>query len=204
MPSFEVNYEEGLAYYDDAYNNAEQEIVDMGLPLTRRPCDRNGEFADRPELPPRLDACGWSNLQNLLGQFTAWFSYANEQLPAAMGRRNAAESKRSFAWSKIRKSQKGTVADKDDATKTDKRYIKVAAEYEQCDTVVRLLRHIVEGLQREIETVSRIGTLESNAQNVEGRGNTMENQMRRASGKQQGTGNILGMFKSDRRKGRGR
>lgn len=170
MPSFETNYDDGLALYDDAIDQAEAEVISRGLPVSTKPIGRDGEFQQFPTMPPDLSVVKFPELQRKIGEFTAWFSYAIGQLKLAEGYRNAAEKKRSFAWSRIRKLKSGTVSDKDDAVRTDDRYVRVDAHYEHCDAKVRLYGAIVEGLKRDIETISRAASVLEARTGVEGRG----------------------------------
>lgn len=170
MPTFEMEYSEGIALYDNAIDEAEAEIIRRGLPTSSKPLATDGEFAAFPCIPADLSIVTFPELQKLIGQFTAWFSYAIGQLKLSEGYRNAAEKQRAFAWSSIRKMKAGTVSDKDDSVRTDRRYMTVDAKYEHCDAKVRVYGAIVEGLKRDIETISRaISVLESRT-SVEGRG----------------------------------
>jgi len=81
----------------------------------------------------------------------------------------AAEKKKEFAWSRLRDSKVGTVADKDNRTRTDARYVQVSAEATHWETVVRLLRGLVEGLKRDCDTLSRRVTILDQQLGVEGR-----------------------------------
>ena len=69
--------------------------------------------------------------------------------------RNTTEAARDFAWAKIRKEKKGTVSDKNDATRTDMRYVQANTAYETADYMYNMVKGITEGLYREIETISR-------------------------------------------------
>jgi hypothetical protein len=169
VASFETDYDEGLALYDEAIDQAEADVLHRGLPISTKPVGRDGEFSEFPRMPPDLSAVKFAELQKKIGEFTEWFTYAIGQLKLAEGQRNAAEKKRSFAWARIRKLKSGTVSDKDDAVRTDRRYVRVDAHYEHLDAKVRIYNAIVEGLKRDIETVSRaISVLEARA-GVEGR-----------------------------------
>lgn len=170
MPSFEVEYDEGLALYDNAIDTAEAEIISRGLPISTKPLDVNGDFARFPCMPADLGDTTFLEMQKLIGQFTSWFAYAIGQLKLAEGYRNAAEKQRSFAWSSIRKLKTGTVSDKDDSVRTDRRYMTIDAKYEHCDAKVRVYGAIVEGLKRDIETISRAASVLEARTGVEGRG----------------------------------
>jgi len=169
MASFEVTYDEGMKVYSEAPDKAEAAIIDMGLSVSTRPTDRAGEFDEFPHLPPDLSLCSFAEIQRLIGQFTTWYGYAIGQLKLAEGQRNAAEKRRTFAWSRIRKTKSGTVADKDDETRLDRRYVEADANFEFCDTKYRLLVGIVDGLKRDIETVSRSYAVLESRQNAEGK-----------------------------------
>jgi hypothetical protein len=169
MPSFEMEYEEGLAIYDKAIDDAEADIIKRGLPISTRPRGINDDFARFPYMPADLSEPEFQELQMLLGQFTAWFGYAIGQLKLAEGQRNAAEKQRSFAWSSIRKLKSGTVSDKDDSVRTDRRYITIDAKYEHCDAKVRIYGAIVDGLKRDIETISRAASVLEARTDIEGR-----------------------------------
>lgn len=200
MPDFEVSYEEGLELLDKAVDMAEGIVIDMGLPLRIRPKTVDGDFDDRPILPPRLSDCAWHELQDLLGQFTAWYGYASEMLSKMIGQRNAVEEQLKYAWSRIRKTKSGTVSDKDDATRTDRRYIRVQAAYRKCDSVVRILDSIVDGLKREIDTISRNATMKDSIQGAQGLGSRVERRMRADTARRNTGGrDVMSVFRSGRR-----
>ena len=169
MAKFEMEYDDGLALYDDAIDQAEEEIINRGLPISSKPLAANGDFANFPCMPPDLSSTTFPELQRLIGQFTAWFGYAIGQLKLSEGYRNAAEKQRAFAWSSIRRLKSGTVSDKDDAVRTDRRYMTIDAKYEHCDAKVRVYGAIVEGLKRDIETISRAASVLEARTGVEGR-----------------------------------
>lgn len=170
MAKFELDYDEGLALYDDAIEAAEEEVIHRGLPISSKPLGEDGEFAQFPQMPADLSQVQFGTLQKLIGQFTAWFGYAIGQLKVAEGQRNAAEKQRTFSWSSIRRLKSGTVSDKDDAVRTDRRYAAIDAKYEHCDAKVRIYNGIVEGLKRDIETISRAASVLEARTGVEGRG----------------------------------
>lgn len=170
MAKFEMEYDEGLALYDDAIDDAETEIISRGLPTSSKPLAADGMFAQFPLMPADLSITTFPELQRLIGQFTAWFGYAISQLKLAEGYRNAAEKQRAFSWSSIRRLKSGTVSDKDDAVRTDRRYMTIDAKYEHCDAKVRVYGAIMEGLKRDIETISRAASVLEARTGVEGRG----------------------------------
>ena len=156
MPaSFDAEYSQGLKEYALAVDKGDAQLLSMGFPPAERPRGLDGNFSERPYIPPNLSDCSMADLQNLLGQLTAWHSYAIEHLPHAVSERNAAESARDFAWAKIRQAKDGRVADKDDSTRTDARYVQANSYYETCDFKSRKLKAICDGIHREIETISR-------------------------------------------------
>ena len=158
MPILEANYEQGMAAYEQAADKGDAELIKMGFPRSQRPMitiDGVQQFADRPTLPERLSDLSMSDLQDLLGWFTAWHSYSIEQVPPVRIMRNTTEAARDFAWAKIRKEKKGTVSDKNDATRTDMRYVQANTAYETADYMYNMVKGITEGLYREIETISR-------------------------------------------------
>jgi hypothetical protein len=165
-----MQYDDGLSVYDNAVDEAEAAVINMGLPLNTRPVGRDEEFADVPRMPIDLSKSSFQELTYLIGRFTEWYGYSVGQLKLAEGRRNAAEKKRTFAWSRIRKLKSGTVSDKDDAVRTDSRYLNVDGRYEHWDAMVRLLGGIVEGLKRDVETISRSITVLESRTGAEGRG----------------------------------
>jgi hypothetical protein len=169
MPSFEVRYDDALSMLDESLDKAEADVINMGLNVATRPSHR-GEFSDFPKMPEDLSRPGFQELQRLIGQFTEWYGYAIGQLKLAEGARNTAEEKKTTAWAIIRKLKTGTVSDKDDAVRTDARYVRVVANYNYCDTKYRLLVGIVEGLKRDIETISRAATVLESRVGAEGRG----------------------------------
>lgn len=170
MASFDVQYDEGLNKYDEASDSAEADVINMGLVLDTRPLGRDKEFAEFPRMPADLSQTSFSELQRLIGVFTTWYSYAIGQLKRAEGLRNVADKKRTFAWSRIRKLKTGTVQDKDDATRTDGRFVDVDAAYERADALARMLNGIAEGLKRDIDTISRSASVLESRIDTEGRG----------------------------------
>lgn len=169
--AFERTHADAIAVFDEAIEEAEEDLVKMGLYLAARPLDRTGEnVADRPKLPPNLAECNWAELQQLLGIFTEWFVYASEQKELHTGKRNAADEKKGLTWSLIRKSKEGTIADKDDDTRCDARYQDAQAEYEHYDTMVRILGAMVKGLDQQVSSISRAVTILELRQGVEGKG----------------------------------
>ena len=170
MPAFEISYKEGLDKYNEAIEQAENDLIKRGLPLPERPVDSKGHASNLPQLPENLDSVGFAEIQKLMGIFTQWYEYAVTQLKVTSGRRSIAEKKRNFSWSKIRRSKEGTVADKDDAVRTDIRYIEEDADYEYYSHHYNILQGIVDGLKRDIETISRIVSVMESRTNVEGRG----------------------------------
>lgn len=169
MASFEVRYDDALSMLDESLDQAEADVINMGLNVATRPRHR-GEFSDFPTMPEDLSRPGFQELQKLIGQFTEWYGYAVGQLKLAEGARNTAEEKKTLAWAIIRKLKTGTVSDKDDAVRTDARYVRVVSHYNYCDTKYRLLVGIVEGLKRDIETISRAATVLESRVGAEGRG----------------------------------
>lgn len=169
MAAFEVHYDDALQMLDESLDQAEADVISMGLNIATRPTTRDKEFADNPRMPD-LSKVTFLELQRLIGQFTEWFGYAVGQLKRAEGARNTAEEKKTTAWSILRKMKSGTVSDKDDSVRTDARYVRVVAHYNYCDTKYRLLVGIVEGLKRDIDTISRTATVLENRVGAEGRG----------------------------------
>lgn len=165
----ELRFEEGLQIYDDAIDRAEEDLINMGLPLPPRPSDRHGNLLDMPNLPEDLQDMSPRELGDLLVTFSRWFEYASGQLKKFRGRRNVGEKKRAWGWSEIRKKKSGTVSDKDDHTRTDIRYVNVDADFECEDHKYGLLEGLVRGLERNIETISRNITVMDQRLGVEGR-----------------------------------
>lgn len=163
----EVRYEEGLAQYDEVMGQVEDELIEMGFPLPSRP-SQGDNMMDLPDLPVDLTQFSARELGALLSEFSAWYGYAAGQLKLARGQRNVTEKKRSYGWSRIRKTKQGTVSDKDDDTRTDSRFIQVDSEFEYSDAKLELLKGITDGLLRDIETISRAITVMEQRINVDG------------------------------------
>lgn len=163
----EVRYEEGLAQYDEVMGQVEDELIEMGFPLPSRP-SRGDDMMDLPDLPVDLTQYSAKELGALLSEFSAWYGYAAGQLKLSRGHRNVSEKRRSYGWSRIRKTKQGTVSDKDDDTRTDSRFIQVDAEFEYSDAKLELLKGITDGLLRDIETISRAITVMEQRMTVDG------------------------------------
>ena len=157
MANFDMRFEDGTNAYDSAVDEAMDDVVKRGLGVPSRPLE-NGELGDCPELP-HLGEIGPSDLVVLLGVFTQWYSYAKGQEREAEIMKNAAEKKRAYAWSRVRKSKTGTVNDKDDQVRIDSRFINVDRDFEIADGRQRLIMGVVEGLKRDVETISRAITV---------------------------------------------
>jgi hypothetical protein len=149
MAVFESDFNETLAKYEQAADQAEAEAIKRGLYVTNRP------DMDRPELPSDISELSLTQLRHLLMLLTGWHTYAVGQKALADSRRRAAEKKRNYAWSAIRRVKNGTVSDKDDSTTTDTRYINLDVEAEKQDYLCKILECTVAGLYREVETISR-------------------------------------------------
>jgi hypothetical protein len=200
MASFETTFEEGMKAYSEAPDKAEAAVINMGLSVSVRPTNRTGEFVDFPQMPPDLSVSAFAELQRLIGQFTAWYGYAICQQKLYEGQRNSAEKMRVFAWSRIRKTKAGTVADKDDETRLDRRYVDADCRFEEYDSTYRLLTGIVEGLKRDIETISRTFEGLKSRQNAEGKSVGV---MRRGQGGEshrETTSTVLDKFRKGRMK----
>jgi hypothetical protein len=165
---FELRYGEGIEIYEDARVGAMNSIVDMGFRPMERPINEDGELEDSPSIPSSLSDLSPSELGDLLAKFTQWFQYATERLQHAKIDRNARFKQKDFAWSAIRRKKAGTVADKDNNTKTDGRYVEVDADFEEADAVLLLLEGIVRGMDRGIDTISRSVTVMDQRLDVEG------------------------------------
>lgn len=157
--SLSLSYQEGMRAYDQAVDKGEAMLLKMGFPPAERPVDEHGVFADRPTLPPKLSSLSMSELQDLMGWFTAWYSYALEALPQVTAERNAAENKKEFAWSAIRAEKRSkTTKDKDDEARTDARYVQTNTDYETAEYRYKRVSAVCRGLEREIDTISRAQT----------------------------------------------
>jgi len=169
VPITEAEYGQGISLYAQAVDKGDADMSMMGFPQAERP-RRDGDLADRPYLPERISDLTMSQLLDLLNWYTAWYDYSNSLVPKARITKNTAESARDFAWAKIRreKSAEKTVSDKDDATRTDLRYIKLNADLETAEYKYTMLKAITEGLYRDIETISRVITGCEHNSNVDG------------------------------------
>jgi hypothetical protein len=156
MPTTEADYSQGVSIYGQAIDKGDVDLTKWGFPTAERP-KRGDELADRPSLPERISNLDMASLLDLLVWYTAWYDYANNLVPAARTAKNTAESARDFAWAKIRREKvlEKTVSDKDDATRTDLRYIRLNADLETADYKYTMLKAIAEGLYRDIESISR-------------------------------------------------
>ena len=165
----EAEFTQGVNMYAQALDKGDAELMEMGFPAAQRP-KRGDELADRPQLPEHISDLNMAQLLDLLVWYTAWYDYANNLMPQARSEKTSTETSRDFAWAKIRRenSDAGTVSDKDDATRTDLRYIKLNAALETADYKYNMLKAISEGLYRDIETISRAITGLSDRFNNEG------------------------------------
>jgi hypothetical protein len=153
--SFEKEYKAGVQAYEEVVDKGEMEMADMGFPPAERPVDTTGEFGIRPKLPAKLSVLSMAEMQDLMGWFTSWYSYSMEMLPRVTADKNAAASKKDFAWAKIRNEKRGTVSDKDNGTRVDSRYVAINTEYEKLEYKYRHLAAVCKSLEREIDTISR-------------------------------------------------
>jgi hypothetical protein len=200
MPNYEVTLEEGLGAYGAAPEEAEDAIIRAGLSVATRPVDPRGEFEEFPSLPYDLSAASFPELQRLIGKFTEWYDYAIGQQKLAEGMRNAAEKQRTVAWARIRRTKSGTVSDKDDATRLDKRYIEVDARFEFRDSQYRLLVGIVEGLKRDIETISRAASVLESRTGAEGKGVGLDRKSRQRDRRNREQTSVLNTFRRGRKR----
>lgn len=169
MPTFEVDYQTGINQYLRSVQQGDEELEALGFPVAQRPRDTKGMPTERPDIPTNLSALSMGQLTDLLGYATGWYRYALEVLPTVASERDTAESARDFSWAKIRKSRtEKLVADKDNATRCDVRYIEAAARFETCSYKYRRIKAICDGLLREVETISRAMSGLEQTQRAEG------------------------------------
>lgn len=183
MLNSEAQYEEGIESYAQIVAQGDDELVQMGFPPAQHPVAKDGSMLERPQMPTSVSSLTLAQISDHMSVLTGWYSYALEVLPTVLSERNAAESARDFAWSKIRKSHEGTVADKDDETRCDARYIEANTRYETCEYKYRRIKAICDGLLREIETLSR--AMNSKEQDTRATGMGL-NAARKAYGQGQG------------------
>jgi hypothetical protein len=169
MLTTEADYTQGVNIYAQAVDKGDADLTTWGFPVAERP-RRGQELSDRPSLPERISDLDMPSLLDLLVWYTAWYDYASNLVPNARTTKNAAESARDFAWAKIRREKiaEKTVSDKDDATRTDMRYIRLNADLETADYKYTMLKAISEGLYRDIETISRAITGLEHRNNIDG------------------------------------
>lgn len=172
MAKFEADYRQIIDAYEDAHMDSEQEVVKMGLPFTGRPMDSKGDFAPPPTLPYPISDCGVRELQDLMAEFTAWWSYALQQLQLAKGRRDALEEEVKAIRAIVRNGKEGTVADRDNETLIDIRFVDQNARLLTAVEVCDLLTSIVRGFEQSITTISRQLTAISVRSEVEGQSAT--------------------------------
>jgi hypothetical protein len=194
----EAEFTQGVSTYAQAVDRGDADLTMMGFPQAERP-KSNGELADRPELPERISDLTMTQLIDLLNWYTAWFDYATNLMPKARSEKTSLETARDFAWAKIRreKTLERTVSDKDDATRTDLRYIQLNARLETADYKYNMLKAISEGLYRDIETISRAITCLEHKYNAEGHRFTGERVANRnnASQSHPGRADVLARFR---------
>jgi hypothetical protein len=167
---YEIDYDKLQASYDEALDQADAKIMRMGLHQMERPTNSKGDFADLPPLPEDLSELSMQQLSSLMGRLTTWYGYALGQQADSQCQRNKTEEQCKSAWAKLRRLKDGTVADKDDAVRTDTRFVGVNAALFTDESVLIKLRSIVESLKRGIESVSRAMMAYESRLNVEGRG----------------------------------
>lgn len=168
--SFELSHRDGLAAYEQAAAQGDDELGAMGFPPAQRPQSKEKEFVPRPQVPTKASDIGLAEVTDHMLTLTGWHSYALEVLSSVESERNLAKSAREFTWSRVRDSHSGTVADKDDKTRCDERFIKANIKAEVCEYKYRRVRAICEGLMREIETLSRAMTSKEQEQRAVGAG----------------------------------
>lgn len=192
MPTFNADFEEALASYGTAADEAEAAIIDMGLQHAERPIDGKGNPDKIPDLPD-LSECSPGEIAHLLSLFTAWHSYAHGRLVYFRKARDNEAEKRGFTWSYLRKRMEGTVADKDDHVKTDSRWVTVNRQYMYFDNLVQDLDCIVRNLEQSVKTISRVWAVLEQRMEVEGFKATIDRKQ------QQKRGDVLRHFSRGRR-----
>lgn len=172
MAKFAADYRQIIDAYENAHQDSEQEIVKMGLPFSGRPMDSRGDFAPPPQLPYPISDCGVRVLQDLMAEFTSWWSYALQQLQLAKGRRDAHEEEVKAIRAIVRGGKEGTAADRDNETLIDIRFVDQNARLLMSVEVCDLLTAIVRGFEQSIAMISRQLTAISVRSEVEGQSAT--------------------------------
>lgn len=190
--NFNADFEESLEMYSAAADEADAAVVAMGLRHAERPIDSDGNPDDLPRLPD-LSECSPAELAHYISLFTEWHNYAYGRLVYFQKIRDIAAEKRGFTWSYLRKRMGGTVSDKDDAVKTDSRWVAINREYIYADNMVRDLECITRGLEQNVKTISRVISVMEQRLETEGFKASMERKQ------QQKRGDVMRHFAKGRR-----
>ena len=126
----------------------------MGLPLPRRPKDRDGKDLN-PQLPTDLTALNDAQLGKVYGEFCVMAQYAQTRLAVHSVTKSVQEAARRYAAAETRLRKEGTVADKASQAEVDPRVRARAVAVLVGESVETLTQAVLEGYLIGRDALSR-------------------------------------------------
>lgn len=152
---------------EDAYRVSESaysEMVKRGIRLPEKP-DLSSQFVDEdggPVLPANLQVLTDHQIGELYGVLDDYYAYVAGQLADVQNQYEEGKEIFEFILSKVRLAKEGKQKDKDDLSKSDRRYVIANAKRLELKCLYNLLVRVVQGVESKLKRVSRSITLREN------------------------------------------
>lgn len=157
-----VEADEGIAAYDAAARRAEQRLIDRGFDFQEKPRARSQWTTDRgfPVLPPNLMDLSTHDLGTFYTIVETWQGYAAEEEARVQGELAAVREQHKLLKASIQQHDKrGSIADRQDKTLLDTRYVDINARLLEVNNLKRSLSVAHAKLDSMEKAISRIITL---------------------------------------------
>ena len=153
--SYEIELDDGCKMYDDALEEAYEELESKGISVEReRPRFEDGRLYDG-RLPADYASYEMGDLAELHRVVTEWADYVGHHSQMAKNEKIAADEKLDLAKRRIRKSKTGNKEDKDDDTAIDERYVKINADAVRARALAEMFDEAYSAAKRDVAAVSR-------------------------------------------------
>ncbi|KKN98623.1 hypothetical protein LCGC14_0147350 [marine sediment metagenome] len=154
-------------------SNIEEELHSLGLELPTLPhalqvnfIEYTNEGMGQPKIPTDISRLTLSQISTLQSVFAEWFEYVvilNTKFNVQL---SALEEVKDLTWAAIRKEHTDksmTVSDKNDAVRTDIRYVEINAEYLKMKYLHNVVKGIATAMERGLKVISREITIRSSS-----------------------------------------
>jgi len=159
-----VSFEEAKEAYDSVGEEAFGVLEQEGIPLPKKPVDAKGNPAPDVELPPNLSNLSDQALGSLMTAMNKQIDYINVTLAHWKSKKDTFKEQADAIKSRVRRENRElSKEERDDAARTDRRFIEVNRELLKARHIVELMQAAVDSKRKNYQTISRIITLRGDA-----------------------------------------